>query len=43
MARGPRWENVDCYRASPTGATRLDEAVGMHVGLESVVCERVLG
>ncbi len=43
MASGPRWENVDCYRASPTGATRLDEAVGMHVEPESVACEGVLG
>jgi hypothetical protein len=43
MAGGPRWENVDCFGASPTGATRLREAVGMRVEPESVVSERVVG
>jgi mycothiol synthase len=40
--RGQRRVSLGVDAASPTGATRLYESVGMHVELESVVYEKVL-
>jgi mycothiol synthase len=40
--RGRRRVSLGVDAASPTGATRLYESVGMHVELESVVYEKVL-
>ena len=40
--RGQRRVSLGVDAASPTGATRLYESVGMHVELESIVYEKVL-